>query len=232
MWWAGSESNTRHEDFQSSALPTELPAHRDCKCRGFATVLIRTCPDSPLQQPSGCASPVLSTALCGIALLLECRDPRLDEIDHLGLEVGLIQPIDLLDSRGRGHVDLGQVVADDVEPDEIEPVALQARPHHRADLAVARGYLSFDAIAADVDIAAVLVVARDSQRASQRLAVEHDQPLVAVADFGQIALRHYWPRLETGDRLEDCVQVAVVGRGQKHAFAAVSVERLDDHLPA
>jgi hypothetical protein len=29
-WWAGSESNTRHEDFQSSALPTELPAHRDC----------------------------------------------------------------------------------------------------------------------------------------------------------------------------------------------------------
>src|SRR5258708_3984093 len=90
FWWAGSESNTRHEDFQSSALPTELPAHRDCKCRGFATVLIRTCPDSPLQQPSGCASPVLSTALCGIALLLECRDPRLDEIDHLGLEVGLI----------------------------------------------------------------------------------------------------------------------------------------------
>src|SRR5271156_2250618 len=28
-WWAGSESNTRHKDFQSFALPTELPAHRD-----------------------------------------------------------------------------------------------------------------------------------------------------------------------------------------------------------
>jgi hypothetical protein len=27
--WAGSESNTRHKDFQSFALPTELPAHRD-----------------------------------------------------------------------------------------------------------------------------------------------------------------------------------------------------------
>src|SRR5208337_2515874 len=27
-WWAGSESNTRHKDFQSFALPTELPAHR------------------------------------------------------------------------------------------------------------------------------------------------------------------------------------------------------------
>jgi site-specific recombinase XerC len=28
VWWAGSESNTRHKDFQSFALPTELPAHR------------------------------------------------------------------------------------------------------------------------------------------------------------------------------------------------------------
>jgi hypothetical protein len=27
IWWAGAESNCRHEDFQSSALPTELPAH-------------------------------------------------------------------------------------------------------------------------------------------------------------------------------------------------------------
>jgi hypothetical protein len=25
IWWFGTESNRRHEDFQSSALPTELP---------------------------------------------------------------------------------------------------------------------------------------------------------------------------------------------------------------
>ena len=25
--WSGTESNRRHEDFQSSALPTELPDH-------------------------------------------------------------------------------------------------------------------------------------------------------------------------------------------------------------
>ena len=36
FWWAGSESNTRHEDFQSSALPTELPAHRGGYCARFA----------------------------------------------------------------------------------------------------------------------------------------------------------------------------------------------------
>ena len=28
VWWEGRESNPRHEDFQSSALPTELPSHK------------------------------------------------------------------------------------------------------------------------------------------------------------------------------------------------------------
>ena len=27
LWWAGTELNCRHADFQSAALPTELPAH-------------------------------------------------------------------------------------------------------------------------------------------------------------------------------------------------------------
>ncbi len=26
-WWRGAESNRRHKDFQSFALPTELPSH-------------------------------------------------------------------------------------------------------------------------------------------------------------------------------------------------------------
>ena len=31
LWWPGSESNQRHADFQSAALPTELPGHEEQK---------------------------------------------------------------------------------------------------------------------------------------------------------------------------------------------------------
>ena len=41
-WWAGSESNTRHKDFQSFALPTELPAHRDSDAFAMRRIFIRT----------------------------------------------------------------------------------------------------------------------------------------------------------------------------------------------
>src|SRR5208283_1111987 len=57
-------------------------------------------------------------------------------------------------------------------------------------------------------------------------------PLVAVASLGDIALRHDWTRLVLRHRLENRAEVAIPGRDQKHAFAAVSVQRLHDHLAA
>jgi hypothetical protein len=49
-WWAGAESNCRHEDFQSSALPTELPAHRIRRRKPLRS-LIATDPQRSLQSP-------------------------------------------------------------------------------------------------------------------------------------------------------------------------------------
>jgi hypothetical protein len=40
LLWCGAGSNRRHKDFQSFALPTELPHHRieDCKNRGITLI--------------------------------------------------------------------------------------------------------------------------------------------------------------------------------------------------
>src|SRR3546814_9724958 len=46
-WCPGTESNRRHGDFQSPALPTELPGHdRERGRRGAITVSRRLCPAS------------------------------------------------------------------------------------------------------------------------------------------------------------------------------------------
>ena len=76
MWWAGVESNRRHKDFQSFALPTELPAHRCGLARNLHWYR--------------------SKGAHATGLALQLRDSRLDEIDHLGFEVHPIEAIDLL----------------------------------------------------------------------------------------------------------------------------------------
>ena len=41
LWWRGTESNCRHYDFQSYALPTELPRHAGIACLGETAILAR-----------------------------------------------------------------------------------------------------------------------------------------------------------------------------------------------
>src|SRR6267154_3659096 len=44
-WWPGTESNCRHYDFQSYALPTELPGHvgvREMTCGELITIPSRS----------------------------------------------------------------------------------------------------------------------------------------------------------------------------------------------
>src|SRR5450756_2416951 len=39
-WWRGTELNCRHHDFQSCALPTELPRHRENAALGRARPML------------------------------------------------------------------------------------------------------------------------------------------------------------------------------------------------
>jgi integrase len=46
-WWTGGELNSRHRDFQSRALPTELPVHRAATGRREPPEASATLPDGP-----------------------------------------------------------------------------------------------------------------------------------------------------------------------------------------
>src|SRR6266851_6165632 len=137
--WAGAESNCRHEDFQSSALPTELPAHRRRRfISSSARTLLLPFPSIPCKGANGRGENQKRHAAANEndRSMFERGDARLDEIDHLGFELDAVELVDLLHSGRARDVDLGHVVADDVEAHEIQPVALEPRPHHATDLAV------------------------------------------------------------------------------------------------
>src|SRR5581483_1077110 len=112
---------------------------------------------------------------------VETCGARLDEVEDPRFEADAVQAVDLLDARRARHVHLGHEPVDDVESDEVEAVGLELRRHPAADLAVAgvdRGALDAPA---HVDVAAVLVLARDAEDRAERLAREDDEALVALA---------------------------------------------------
>ena len=68
-------------------------------------------------------------------------EPRLDRVPNLRRDLDAVEPRDLLNAGRRGDVDLGQPIADHVDPDKDQALIAQGRPDRRADLAVAPGQL-------------------------------------------------------------------------------------------
>src|SRR5258708_15949048 len=77
---------------------------------------------------------------------------RLDRIPDPRLELHPVEAVDLLDPGRRGDVDLGEVVADDVDADEEQSLSAQCRADGDADLAFARGQGRLNRHAADMEI--------------------------------------------------------------------------------
>src|SRR6266511_5111399 len=117
--WPGTESNCRHEDFQSSALPTELPGQRleeDWNLKYCLKVF-----GSQVNQ------------LRAYAFF----DLLLDEVDDVALQANVIKRVDLLNSCRAGHVDFGEKTANHIQADEVEPVGPEQRRQRRADFPIA-----------------------------------------------------------------------------------------------
>src|SRR3546814_7569856 len=66
-------------------------------------------------------------------LLLETPFDRVP--DQAG-DIGAVEPLDLLDAGRRGHVDLGEPVAEHVDADEDESLIAQRRPDRTAEFQI------------------------------------------------------------------------------------------------
>src|ERR1700680_1839752 len=85
-------------------------------------------------------------------------EARLDRVPDPRCNLDAVEPRDLLDAGRGGDVDLGQPVADYVDPDKNQPLRAQCRPNRRADFAVAGGQPGLDRAGADMEVGARLAL--------------------------------------------------------------------------
>ena len=143
------------------------------------------------------------------------------------------QLLDHVDPARRVDVHLHQLVADDVEADEVHAVADQLRCHQfRQAQCVGIRHRHF-VLAARADVAAriaAVVVAADAGIGAvdlERAPVEHQQAQVTVLGLGQILLGDRVP--VAGHRVDHLVEVAAaVGCDDENALAAGALQGLDD----
>src|SRR6185312_8999059 len=109
---------------------------------------------------------------------------------------------------------------------------LQKRRELADDLLVAGVDRALHGTATDVQVAARLGLCRHAQHRADRLAVDEDDPLVALCGLGQEALRERPPRAGAGRGLEDRRRIRIAIADDEDAEAAVAIDRLDDDRPA
>src|SRR5690606_26267359 len=130
--------------------------------------------------------------------------PPFDRVEQSISDIDAELPIQFTYSRRARDVDLGEVVADHVEPGEEHAFLAQDRTDLRREPAVARRQRPAFAARAHREIAAALARRRHPrERILDRLAVDDEHALVAVDDLRHVALREREARAVAGQRLED-----------------------------
>lgn len=159
-------------------------------------------------------------ARVGAVLFDPCHDP-------VG-EPRAVEGVDLAYAGGTRHVDLGQVIADDVEPDEYESRLSEGGRETSADLPVARGDLVRDDRSAGGHVAPELAAAGHPAHYTDRLAVQDDDAPVSLAGLLDEPLDHHLIASPAGGGIDDRPEVRVAAAQQHDATACHAVGRLDD----
>src|SRR6056297_994078 len=180
----------------------------------------------PVPAPvSASRSRFLPVWLAWSSLFAECVEEHFAYIDpELRVEFA--------HASGAGHVDFGELPGDHVQAGELDAVFHQHRPDGARNSQFVVVYGLPLATPAARKVAAKVGAARYTrENIGHRLAVDHENALVAVGDAGQKFLRHRRAASVAGQGLEDYVEVCLVGLGQEYPAPAHSVERLENRAP-
>ncbi|PAV69544.1 hypothetical protein WR25_06090 [Diploscapter pachys] len=183
--------------------------------------------NSVMAQGNGAGSAAFR---CG-AIRCALRDAALDGIPDQAGDVGAVEGLDRDDAGRAGDVDFGQpFAADHVDTDEQQPAALQFRPEHGADLALALRQFGLHRRAADREVRSDFAFAGQAVDRAGDLAVDQDDALVALRHRGQERLDHM--RFAPGlvEHLDQRGEVRAVAADAEDRLAAVAMQRLDDDL--
>jgi hypothetical protein len=160
-------------------------------------------------------------------------DLAFEVTDDGGADVDVVELVDVGDAAGREHVDLEDLVADQIDTHEVEAVRHQPWTEQVADALLRVREVRAPPRAADVHVVANVVfgthafVRRHRGSDSQRRAAEQQHSFVAFGDRGQVLLDDHVAFSPYGrDHLLDVHALAT--RDVEHVLPAETGQRFDD----
>ena len=154
-------------------------------------------------------------------------------LDDVLVEVDLRELLRTAQPTGTEDVDLHQLVAHDIQPDQKHAVLNQFGPHDFGDLQVLFGDFRGCQLAASVDVAAHVVAAARPPKGGifafdlQRSSIHHKQPHVAIFRGLQILLANDKPI--AADGVDHLIQIRDIAFfHEKHAGTAGALHRFED----
>src|SRR5690606_9568362 len=115
-------------------------------------------------------------------------------------------------ARRAGDVDLGEVIANDIEPDDQKTTSGKFGGHTFSDFAVSLRKRLSHAAPACSEITARFAGQRDTrERIRDGLPADQEDALIAIDNFRNVALCHDGPLTLEGERFQNAAKVMLVG---------------------
>lgn len=153
----------------------------------------------------------------------------MDGVHELAAEIGVVGFVDLAHTCGAGDVDLGEIIADDIQSNEDHAFFAKSGADLLGDPAVALGSGLRDAFSADCEIAAKVRSLGDScEDVGGGFSIDQQKSLIAEGDLRDVLLDHRKSPSEAGDGFDADVEVGIISFEGKDRGSAHAIEGLED----